>query len=65
LSKLSVITNSQYKKSTDGKNTNVSKNVTYVIHIRRKLCHYSHFAAGEYTREASRRNFFSEVCLLS
>jgi len=42
-----------------------AKTSHHVIHIRRKVCHYSHSTAGEYTRKASWRNFFSEVCLLS
>jgi len=41
-----------------------AKTSRHVI-LSRKVRHYSHSAAGEYTREASRRNFFIEVSLLS
>ena len=36
-----------------------AKTSHHVIHISTKFCHYSHSTAGEYTREASRRNFFT------
>jgi len=49
----------------DEETTNVCRKVTSRIYINRKICHYSHSAAGEYTREASPRNFFREVSLSS
>ena len=52
LSKLSVIT---VQKSTDGKTQMEAKTSHHVIHISRKLRHYSHSAVGEYIREVSRR----------
>jgi len=47
--------------TTDEKTQMKAKTSHQVIHISRKFCHYSHSAAGEYIREASRKNF-SEVC---
>jgi len=40
LSKLSVITNSQYKKPADGKTQILAKTSHHVIYISRKFCHY-------------------------